>query len=550
MKPQNSFLKGILLAYLILNLSACNKQEDDILPSESEEIHEEPGISADEFDAYAGEIGLIINARDIARKGYQPAKADLKIEAEYGEYSQTIPLNEISYMGEIKIPVDSLSPEARDELVSGVPMKVTIKDKNDVTLVSDVSLGTVSLLSDPLPQNVNASGLEETEESATIGLSEGTAYYIQKVDEKGNPLNMAMRWNQNPVYGSVMTVSTNTTFAGDQPDFVFNFEPVEGELNTFYIKLESTKQFVFTSLVTAIISGNFVSHNAPRNSFSTSIDPNSSLSEFFKYKIEKVKDGVYLIKDYQGNPIKEATGIGLTVNHSSGKDIYWRIVSRDISWTVQSIGTQIISPVLPRATTGFSFNSTLQNCGSGSLEQTVGANFSEQRSNSFGWEESISINTTSSMNVSATVGVEFEAKFFGTGASYNASLTTGFEWSQSVTKETSTLTSNDITKTEIYFSERVITVPPGSASLVYDVYQYYENVRIDYVQRLRLSGINEDGKALSGEEIKSMFQFTRFNGVINKVEDSSVVFTLRGYTILDKFIETQSNVEDVPSACQ
>ena len=105
-------------------------------------------------------------------------------------------------------------------------------------------------------------------------------------------------------------------------------------------------------------------------------------------------------------------------------------------------------------------------------------------------------------------------------------------------------------KQKIIFRNAPITVPPGSASLVYDVYQYYENVRVDYVQRMRLSGIDENGKALSGEAIKSMFQFTRFNGVINKVEESSVVFTLRGHMLLDKYIETRSNVEDVPSACQ
>ena len=43
-----------------------------------------------------------------------------------------------------------------------------------------MSLGTVSFLSDPVPQNVNANGLNETKESATIGLNEGTSYYIQK----------------------------------------------------------------------------------------------------------------------------------------------------------------------------------------------------------------------------------------------------------------------------------------------------------------------------------------------------------------------------------
>ena len=47
----------------------------------------------------------------------------------------------------------------------------------------------------------------------------------------------------------------------------------------------------------------------------------------------------------------------------------------------------------------------------------------------------------------------------------------------------------------------------------------------------------------------SLFQFTRFNGVVNVIEANSVVFTLRGHSILDKFIETQGSVDDVPANC-
>jgi hypothetical protein len=95
----------------------------------------------------------------------------------------------------------------------------------------------------------------------------------------------------------------------------------------------------------------------------------------------------------------------------------------------------------------------------------------------------------------------------------------------------------------------VITVPPRSASLVYDAYQYYENVRVNYVQRIRISGRNENGRSLTGEEIKSLFILSNFNGVINDVEENSVVVTLTGFTILDKFIETQSTVQEVPANC-
>ena len=138
---------------------------------------------------------------------------------------------------------------------------------------------------------------------------------------------------------------------------------------------------------------------------------------------------------------------------------------------------------------------------------------------------------------------------FGTGASYSQSVTYGLDLTVSHTSERSKHASQSVAQTETYFSSRTITVPSGRASLVYDAYQFYDNVRVEYVQRIRLSAIDENGNALSGEEIRSLMAFSRFNGVVNIVESESVVFTMKGNSVLDRFIETQSSVEDVPSAC-
>ncbi len=537
------------LIILLLSCNACSEDENNLKPDIPGEIIEEAGISVDAFEKYEGEIGMLINARSIARKGYKPTQAMVTINSANGNFSQTIDLDEFSYMGQIKVPLGGLDAATRNELINGVPVSATFRDKNGSNILTDISLNTVSFLSNPTPVSVNASSLEETDEVATIDLNENTSYYLQRVEEDGSPINMSMRWNQAVNHGQVMTMSTNNTFAGDQPDHVFNFIPVPNEPNTFFIKIEANG-YLLSNQIVIDISGGIAIHLAPKNSH-ISGDPFNypSITNVFKFKVEKVNDGVYIIKNNDNLPIKVAAGIGLTYTHPKGESIYFRIVSKDIDWAVQPIATSIITPVLPEASTAFSFNSTLKNCGSGSLEQTVGVDFSEERSNTIGWEESISINNTSSQSISATVGVEFDATFFGTGATYSASLTAGFDWSQSVTKETSNHGSETVVNSENYFSTRTITVPSGKASLVYDAYQFYENVRIDYVQRLRMSGTNKDGNQLTGKEIESLFQFTRFNGVINKVEDFSVVFTLRGFTVLDKFIETQSSVEDVPANC-
>jgi hypothetical protein len=550
MKTQNILSLAFIIVLTAAAFLGCDNMEN-ITPAGNGAIIEEPGVSASEFDAFAGEVGILINVRDVARKGYKPTEAVVKVGAENGDFSQTIALDPSSFMGQIRIPVADLSDAAKKELSDGVPVSVTLQDKDGNAIITDKSLGSVSFLPNPHPQNINTTDLAETQEAGTIHLSEGTNYYLQIVKQDGTPLNQSLRWNQATGYGDVMTVTTNNTFAGDQPDHVLNFIPVPGKRNTFYIRIAATGELLYNSAVTNTVGTVPKIFNGPKNSHKTNINlflvNQRPLAQFI---IEKVKDGVYVLKNNDNKPVETATGYGLAYDFPNAKPVYWRIVSRDISWTVQSIGTDIVSPVLPAAQTGFSFNSTLKNCGNGTLEQTVGADFSEQRLNTIGWEESISINNSSTQSISATVGVEFDAKFFGFGATYSASVTGSLEWSQTVTSENSNYASETVTKQENYFSSRTITVPSGSASLVYDAYQFYENVRVDYVQRLRLSGIDEEGTPLTGNQIMSLFQFTRFNGVVNTIEDQSVVFTLRGHSVLDKFIETQSNVQDVPANCK
>ena len=547
MKAQNK--RSLIVIKMIMAALCCACSTNDVMPDTDDEIIVEPGITADEFETYDGEVGMVINVRDVARKGYKPTEAVIHVDARTGDYSQTIPLDALAFMGEVKIPVKDLDDAARKELSEGVPVSVTLKDKDGKEIMSNISLSSVSFLANPLPQNINATLLAETEDAGTIRLNEGTDYYLQQVKEDGTPLNSSMKWNSAIAYGEVMTVGANDTFAGEQPAHVLNFIPVPGQRNTFYILLAETGEYIFNTTINNVVGFPKI-FLGPKNSHKTDINlfliNQRPLAEFH---FDKVKDGVYTIRNSDDQTIEQVAGVGLAYDYTNGLPVFWRIVAKDIAWTAQSIGTNIISPVLPNARTGFSFNSTLKNCGSGTLEQTVGADFSEERTNTIGWEESISINNTNTQSISTTVGVEFDATFFGTGARYNASVTGSLEWSQSVTSETSEYESQTSTKSETYFSSRTISVPSGKASLVYDAYQYYENVRVEYVQRLRLSGIDEDGTPLTGEQIASLFQFTRFNGVINTVEANSVVFTLRGHSILDKYIETQSNVDDVPANC-
>ena len=168
----------------------------------------------------------------------------------------------------------------------------------------------------------------------------------------------------------------------EDPDAVFNFVPIPGEKNTFAISLQSQQKFIGTKVI-VLTSGNTAL--APYMSEHTSLDQvqNSGNYDDFKFVIEKEAHGVYAIK--QGNnPWKDTPVTGVTL--ITGETVYWRIITTNLDWSVEEIGTSMLTPILSEPTTDFGANNTLTNCGTGTLEQTIGSNQTQSFVNSVGWE--------------------------------------------------------------------------------------------------------------------------------------------------------------------
>ena len=165
--------------------------------------------------------------------------------------------------------------------------------------------------------------------------------------------------------------------------------------------------------------------------------------------------------------------------------------------------------------TSFGFNSTLVNCGNGLLEQEVGFEESITTTYTSSFEETIGLSKRTTTNVDLTVGATAEASFFGVGGSVSAEVSTGLELSTEVTTESTVAAENTDSETTTLFSTRTVTVPSGSASLVYDAYQTYSNVKLPYVKRLRLQGTHPStSESLTGKEIVTQLEMSDFTGTI------------------------------------
>ena len=537
------FLKCIL-SLLIISSTACSNDDDEDILTGDGEVEEINGISEDDLENYEGDLGLLINTRSLAKKGYNPNKVNITTTATQGNYDQEIDVDPFTNIAQLKLPIKDLSESEEDELKDGVGLEYEVYDESDNLLVSE-SFSVVSFEENSNQLNVDASSLSFQQQELDFG--DNILYYLQLVDSDGSYSNEVV-YNTNI---NQLLSEDETSFNSNDNNYKFLLEKLDEADNTF-------------SIYNAFINSNFLyisssSRRLKESYVNPSNDPNG-LSDDFKFLIYKESNGLYTIRGLQDNmPLRRTTALDPTnpfndqiVWHTqnSGDIQYFRIIALDIDWQSTELDTEYIQALMPKANTSFGFNSTLVNCGNGLLEQEVGVEESITTTYTSSFEETIGLSKRTTTNVDVTVGTTAEASFFGTSGSVSAEVSTGLELSSEVTSESTVATENTDTETTTLFSTRTVTVPSGSASLVYDAYQTYSNVKVPYVKRLRLQGMHTStSESLTGDEIVTQLEMTNFSGTIYAIGSDFVEITIRGNMILDNIVDTKTEVRDVPPNC-
>ncbi|MFO7847188.1 MAG: hypothetical protein R6V27_11550, partial [Balneolaceae bacterium] len=261
------------------------------------------------------------------------------------------------------------------------------------------------------------------------------------------------------------------------------------------------------------------------------------------YTIRGVKDN---------NPLRRFSNSGDINWHTdtSGTIQYFRIIALDIEWQSTELNTEYLQPILPSVETSFGFNSTLRNCGSGTLEQQVGIEREVTTTYTSAFSESVGLSGRVTTSADVSVSATAEASFFGSGGSVTGEVSAGLEVSTEASSTTTVSNEESVSETNTFFSNRTVTVPSGSASLVYDAYQTYSDVKVPYVKRLRLRGSHSETSAsLTGSEIATQLYITNFSGVVSNIGSDFVEITIRGNMLLDNIVDTQTEVRDVPANC-
>ena len=544
-------MKNLTKLFLIfLIIWGCSNDDGDPIPPTDSGVEELPGVDLEEFEIDEGEIGISISARDIAKKGYVPRIADIMITATTGDYSQKVPFDSFNNIANLSFKNENLSEEAKAELEEGVEVRVNVLDENN-NILSVLEISKLSFAPSPIEQEASAEDLDDR--YAKVNLREDVIHYVQIVTDSNdeifgapNSINFPNTVLLNtPIIVSPLE-SLDYNSENTETFTTYRFAQVPGEEDVFTISVHNGDDIHYLYIVPAnselrIQSKANLIRNGGNN---TGTPPN------YKFKIEKVEAGLYTITPtFTGNPLS-LLGDRLNAGDSSAEPAYFRILSFDIDWDIQPVESKFMRPIMPPSSTSEAYNSTLRNCSSGLLQQTVGRSESLETTETLGWEESMSVSTSREYSVSVTVEAEVSTKFFGAGGSVRSSVTGGYTFNKSKTRTSTRSQEIGKTRTTEISTERTQEVPPKTAITVADIYQTYENVRIPYVQRFRIKGnYQNDGKALSGEEITTQFGFNSFTGVITGVGSDYIEVTVRGINRINRLIDTETISRDVEGAC-
>lgn len=527
---------------------SCSKEDDASKTPINGGVSSLNGITEEALGVYQGDLGVLINARELAEKGYLNLKAEISTGAQNGDYDQIVPIDPMTSLGVLKFSVEGLSTEAVGELSQGVDIQVKMLDADTNMELTNQSFTAIHFKANGTELDIDAAAVADKYLQAA--LAPDLPYFLQLVDANGNygAKVMALPGNSSLDTGNPGAYGEDSIFADAWVNHQYLFARVSPNSDLYVMYTRYNKRYV---TVNTYGEGAYVGLNEPTG---LRYDPSADLEALpdqFKFSIRKEPNGFYTVRNAAGAPMT------IYDNHFYLGSLlavpqYFRLLAFPVAYDIQGIETRNLEPIWPKAETSFSFNSTLVNCGTGEFSQAVGIEKTLETSIRASWEKSNALTTSHEGRVDIGASVELSPKFFGFGAATEVSLDIGYTFTSTSTQGTVQLNDTTVVQSHTFFSNRTVTVPPKKATLVFDAYQTYSNVQVPFVQKLRLKGVNtysQNANSLTGEEMASIVLMNGVNVVINKIGPDYVDVVQHGTYYIDNLVQSKSEARDVAATC-
>ena len=535
MKTLN-FTLILTIAITLLLLSSCkdNSVSSQEPPDKGDtEIINEVDV---ELSADSGEVGLVINAREIFRKGYVATEAEVVL-LDYSDFNQTLEIHPVTNVAALRIPNEDLTEDQRNAFATGVAVEITIFDENQNILAEYIDdeqvlddTNTPLTIQTQLDYNI-----------PSVRLREGIPYYIQPEEP--------IPGDGDFTKGAVLKAHTRRLYTFDIPDpdnisfhYKYFFSPAtdstyhilraSGDVPTYYFTLSGSELIVVDEGVNEAISA-------------------------IEFVLDQSADGWVRIREAATNrylTITEGTSdIADTRKALRLKDNTndrFRFISANIEWGATDRGTEYNQAVIPNAEIEFAYEATIKNCSSGTLTEEVGVTKSRTSTRTLETTESLELFASAEASIGVKTGVSAGVSIPGVGdVSASVEVETQFTFTTSVTTGKENTLANENSVSSEVSRVRTLEVPPFSGTEVYDAVRVIKNARVPYTQVLRLTGQYTNGPVLTGDEIMTQMLFNFVGGVPLEVGDDYVDIGLSGTVHINEMFETETGANDLPDAC-
>lgn len=530
MKIQLSIVLTLLLFFCI------NCKDEDVPKPDADgtglETSDGNNIDLEEDE---GELGLIVDARSVAKRGGRVAGIEVIFEdAAYAKFNKKVVADPFLQGQILKWSRTDLTQEEQVAWRDGIDLSVIVSDEEDQIIARYADNKQII---DGSGRTIVPEPLIGEAPAAFPTFSNSMPFLMQsKLD--GRVIATALRpYSDDDEMNSLVM---QDFVAGELPD-----DPRLGAVTQEFFLLPNNDDTYFWHTESDQTGKGMISYLFGRSALGNFGSPRPSNSERdYKFEIIDAGGGFFNIKSLGTDAYLINNGVrpgNLGVNPSSDA-AKWRFIASNIDWNFDDLGTKFLAPIIPAASTDIAFEQQVRNCSNSIAEVTVGVNRQQSQTFSTTQEESIQLYSSSSQTWDVRASVTVSGSFYGVETS--ATVEGGYSntTENSVTQNTTTIETQESTETFDISTTRTQTIQPFESVIIYDAVQFYDHITVPFVQRLRIRGKDRDTQlSLSGQEIVAQLKAQYFNGVILEEGLNYVDVSLKGRAELDSWLRLRTD---------
>lgn len=522
-------ISKVILAMMALICCFFSCNDDD----KQEEVYNDPVEIVDN-----GSVGMVIDTRNIARKGYLPVTAEVDLPGDFSAYSGSLEIDPFTNVAILSIPCTELDSAQVATLAEGIPVTIEIKGSSSEVLASFNETVNVDHSNNPI--NIDT---ELPRIYPEVKITEGTPYFLQAITDENFTNSRVIKVNESD--GRVILDKIDSLTGDNLDRCSFYFDHKIDSVYTLFIKRGNEVQWLKMVSDKLTATADDCPNCGPNGTAYVGIGK----AEFLYY-VTNIGQGLFRITPYENYPLY--CGSDYQIQEGSYKYLVFRLVATDIEWLPEDRGIKFNPPVQPPVKLEYAYESIIKNCTNAEIIQTVGNGKTKSNSYSLTLEESFQLFSSLKFSWNYKAGFETNFSFFGNKSKVSIETSFGFELTTSLTYTSSQSKTVYKGESETVSWQRQINIPPYTALRVFDAIQTIENVKIPYVQVIRVRANHIRGASyipMAGDEIEAQLMENQFHGIVTGVGKDYVDITVRGTVFVDNLFKTASDAVPIEGAC-